>query len=304
MINYGSGGIGSEIIANRLGVGPMHDCLNCTYEEFFLTSFTVGDPALLVDIPANVGLETLLPGAAAATRPRQGPEGEQGARTRTTRSTCTTATSATSSSSATRTSARNSTSSTCTTTSGCTTRTTTTRTTSTRRASAPASATPTRSTSAAPATATRAPATRSSTATSIRTSRRACGTTAQLRRVRGRHAARRSSGAGLSTRQPWALKNGTPAAGARALPDGEIVAGVPMVAIVPLPGKALRADAGRRWKSSRTRLDASEPAERSAAVAEVDSVGIGHRPASKNPGFPFWIAGIDDGRRPASARRR
>ncbi|MFA9421851.1 MAG: hypothetical protein ACERLB_17030, partial [Gammaproteobacteria bacterium] len=28
MINYGSGGIGSEIITNRLGVGPMHDCLN------------------------------------------------------------------------------------------------------------------------------------------------------------------------------------------------------------------------------------------------------------------------------------
>jgi hypothetical protein len=57
MINYGSGGIGSEIIANRLGVGPMHDCLNCAYEEFFLTSFTVGDPALTVDVPANVGLE-------------------------------------------------------------------------------------------------------------------------------------------------------------------------------------------------------------------------------------------------------
>jgi manganese oxidase len=62
MINYGSGGIGSEIIANRLGVGPMHDCLNCAYEEFFLTSFTVGDPALTVDVPANLGLETLMPG--------------------------------------------------------------------------------------------------------------------------------------------------------------------------------------------------------------------------------------------------
>ena len=64
MINYGSGGIGSEIIANRLGVGPMHDCLSCAYEEFFLTSYTVGDPAMLVDIPANAGLETLLPGQA------------------------------------------------------------------------------------------------------------------------------------------------------------------------------------------------------------------------------------------------
>jgi hypothetical protein len=57
MINYGSGGIGSEIISNRLGVGPMYDCLNCAYEEFFLTSFTVGDPAMLVDVPANAGLE-------------------------------------------------------------------------------------------------------------------------------------------------------------------------------------------------------------------------------------------------------
>ncbi len=68
MINYGSGGIGSEIIANRLGVGPMHDCLSCAYEEFFLTSFTVGDPAQLVDIPANTGLEHVLPGQAPSPR--------------------------------------------------------------------------------------------------------------------------------------------------------------------------------------------------------------------------------------------
>ena len=77
MINYGSGGIGSEIIANRLGVGPMHDCLDCAYEEFFLTSFTVGDPAMLVDIPANLGLETVRPDA--RHRPacaRHRPEGE------------------------------------------------------------------------------------------------------------------------------------------------------------------------------------------------------------------------------------
>ena len=64
MINYGSGGIGSEIIANRLGVGPMHDCLACAYEEFFLTSHVVGDPALLVDVPANAGLEAVAPGQA------------------------------------------------------------------------------------------------------------------------------------------------------------------------------------------------------------------------------------------------
>ena len=62
MINYGSGGIGSEIIANRLGVGPTSDCADCAYEEFFLTSLALNDPALTVDIPANVGLENLLPG--------------------------------------------------------------------------------------------------------------------------------------------------------------------------------------------------------------------------------------------------
>ncbi len=61
MINYGSGGIGTEILSNRLGVGPMYDCLNCAYEEFFLTAFTVGEVAQLVDIPANAGLETITP---------------------------------------------------------------------------------------------------------------------------------------------------------------------------------------------------------------------------------------------------
>jgi hypothetical protein len=52
-INYGIAGIGSEILANRLGVGPMANCTECKYEEFFLTAWTVGDPAELVDIPAN-----------------------------------------------------------------------------------------------------------------------------------------------------------------------------------------------------------------------------------------------------------
>jgi len=61
-INYTSGGIGAEIIANRLGVGPMYDCLNCAYEEFFLSSFTVGDIGMLVDVPANAGLESCAPG--------------------------------------------------------------------------------------------------------------------------------------------------------------------------------------------------------------------------------------------------
>ena len=53
-INYGTGGIGAEIYANRIGVGPMANCVDCKYEEFFLSSWTVGDPAMIVDVPANV----------------------------------------------------------------------------------------------------------------------------------------------------------------------------------------------------------------------------------------------------------
>jgi hypothetical protein len=53
-INYGTGGIGSEIIANRLGLGPEGQCNECKYEEFFLTSWAVGDPAMITDVLANV----------------------------------------------------------------------------------------------------------------------------------------------------------------------------------------------------------------------------------------------------------
>ncbi len=52
-INYGSGGIGAEILANRVGVGPVRDCPECMYEEFFLSSWALGDPAMIVDKPAN-----------------------------------------------------------------------------------------------------------------------------------------------------------------------------------------------------------------------------------------------------------
>jgi manganese oxidase len=52
-INYGTGGIGAEILANRFGVGPMKNCTECKYEEFFLSAWTVGDPAMVVDVPAN-----------------------------------------------------------------------------------------------------------------------------------------------------------------------------------------------------------------------------------------------------------
>ena len=46
------------------------------------------------------------------------------------------------------------------------------------------------------------------------------------------------SGNGFHT-VAFALKDGTPAAGARALPDGELVVGTPIPAVVPLPGKGL-----------------------------------------------------------------
>jgi len=52
-INYGTGGIGAEILANRLGVGPMWNCVECKFEEFFLSSWAVGDPSMVVDVPAN-----------------------------------------------------------------------------------------------------------------------------------------------------------------------------------------------------------------------------------------------------------
>ncbi|HEV2851479.1 MAG TPA: multicopper oxidase domain-containing protein [Thermoanaerobaculia bacterium] len=52
-INYGSAGAGAEILANRFGVGPMWKCPECKYEEFFLSSWAVGDPAMVVDVPAN-----------------------------------------------------------------------------------------------------------------------------------------------------------------------------------------------------------------------------------------------------------
>jgi manganese oxidase len=52
-INYGSGGVGAEVLANRLGVGPVAGCTECKYEEFFLSSWALGDPAMVVDVPAN-----------------------------------------------------------------------------------------------------------------------------------------------------------------------------------------------------------------------------------------------------------
>src|SRR5262245_14744097 len=60
-INYGLAGIGSEILANRLGVGPMgnQDAVDLKYEEFFLSAWAVGDPAMVVDVPANANFQAV-----------------------------------------------------------------------------------------------------------------------------------------------------------------------------------------------------------------------------------------------------
>jgi len=78
-INYGTGGIGAEILANRLEVGPVHECVECLYEEFFLTAWAVGDPSMIVDVPANYPCDqsTLDPDPSTGIspcEPKQGPK--------------------------------------------------------------------------------------------------------------------------------------------------------------------------------------------------------------------------------------
>jgi len=66
-INYGMGGIGPIVWANRTQVGPASECATCKFEEFFLSSWPNGDPAMVVDQPANVGEQTP-PSKAQATK--------------------------------------------------------------------------------------------------------------------------------------------------------------------------------------------------------------------------------------------
>jgi len=54
-INYGSAGLVSILLANRLGVGPNWNCHECLYEEMSFISWGNGDPAMVVDNPANSG---------------------------------------------------------------------------------------------------------------------------------------------------------------------------------------------------------------------------------------------------------
>ncbi|WP_196138409.1 hypothetical protein [Aliikangiella sp. G2MR2-5] len=56
-VNYGIAGIAPEIYANRIKVGPMGingDEVDLLFEEFFLSAWAVGDPAMIVDVPANI----------------------------------------------------------------------------------------------------------------------------------------------------------------------------------------------------------------------------------------------------------
>jgi hypothetical protein len=81
-INYGIAGISAEVLANRIGVGPMggKDAVDLKFEEFFLSSWSVGDPAMIVDPPANSFLSpskpamgAVAPHAASASAPAPEP---------------------------------------------------------------------------------------------------------------------------------------------------------------------------------------------------------------------------------------
>ncbi|WP_437995938.1 multicopper oxidase domain-containing protein [Sorangium sp. So ce185] len=48
-INYGASGMGAILLANRARIGPSKECIECKFEEFFLTSWPNGDPAMNVE---------------------------------------------------------------------------------------------------------------------------------------------------------------------------------------------------------------------------------------------------------------
>ena len=68
-INYGSVAIATEVLASRLGVGPTARAVDAKFEEFFLSSWACGDPALVVDVPANTPATPAAPAPAAGAAP-------------------------------------------------------------------------------------------------------------------------------------------------------------------------------------------------------------------------------------------
>ena len=59
-INYGAGGLGPMVIANQKGIGPAKDCKECKLEEFFLTSWANGDPAMILQEDPGTGKKKAL----------------------------------------------------------------------------------------------------------------------------------------------------------------------------------------------------------------------------------------------------
>ncbi|WP_044251368.1 multicopper oxidase [Chondromyces apiculatus] len=61
-INYGAASLGAAVIANRTKVGPSKQCVECKFEEFFLSSWANGDPAMVIERDAMGNpLEALYP---------------------------------------------------------------------------------------------------------------------------------------------------------------------------------------------------------------------------------------------------
>lgn len=81
---------------------------------------------------------------------------------------------------------------------------------------------------------------------------------------------------------------GRPVPGARALPDGEIIAGTPVPALVPLPGLAMAPEPARAYLTNNGRRIIVDP------VGEDDN----GKPVYENPGFPFFIPGVAGHRAP------
>lgn len=48
-INYSSASMGTALFANKKRIGPSKDCLECKFEEFFLSSWVSGDPGLIIE---------------------------------------------------------------------------------------------------------------------------------------------------------------------------------------------------------------------------------------------------------------
>jgi hypothetical protein len=108
------------------------------------------------------------------------------------------------------------------------------------------------------------------------------------------------------------LRSGRPAAGARALPDGELLDGSPIPAVVPLPGKAMPQMPAEVTVAAIDRGDFGVLAGRTppggipgqgadSSQAVVDRVSVAGADGQLgtaddvSPGFPFWLAGNECG---------